>query len=406
MYVKRDIEDKIEKFLFEKEIIAVIGPRQCGKTTLIEQILSKQKGRINKISFDNQKIMSLFEEDPDSFIEKHVKGYDFVFIDEVQYSKKSGKILKYIYDSTKQKIIISGSSASELAISSLKYLVGRIIIFKLFPFSFKEYLRAKDEKLLKIYEKQEYGTEINNEINQHLDEFIRYGGYPRVVLTPETDKKKIILQNIFDTYLLREIKEILGLSSQKELITLLKTLSLQIGNLVVYDNLSATSGFNYENIKKYLNILEKTYICSFINSFHKNKNTELIKSTKVYFFDLGFRNIIIDNFSKERTDKGALYENFVFSELIKKELNPKFWRTKAKAEVDFVIEQENTATPLEIKTNINREEISRSFRSFIETYKPKKGYITSLNYESKTTINKTEIHFVPITKVITFSFNK
>jgi uncharacterized protein len=400
MYIKRDIENKIEKFLFEKEILAVIGPRQCGKTTLIEHILNKQKGKINKISFDNQKIMSLFEEDPDSFIEKHVKNYDFIFIDEIQYSKKSGKILKYIYDTTKQKFIISGSSASELSISSLKYLVGRIVIFNLLPFSFEEFLRSKDETLLSIYKKQKFLSSINSEINQHIEEFILYGGYPRVVLTNDVDKKKIFLQNIFDTYLLKEIKEILGLSNQRELINLLKALSLQIGNLINYDHLSISSGFNYENIKKYLSILEKTYVCSFINSFHTNKNTELIKSSKVYFFDLGFRNIIIDNFSKERSDKGFLFENFLFTEFLKNDLKPKFWRTKAKAEVDFIIEKENQIIPIEVKSIIKNDDVSRSFNSFIDKYKPNKGFIVSLEYESKTKRNNTEIIFVPFSKII------
>lgn len=401
MYVKRELESKIEKFLYEKEIIAIVGTRQCGKTTLVENILNKQKNKkINKISFDNQKILLLFEEDPDLFIEKYIKGYDFVFIDEVQYSKKSGKILKYIYDSTNQKIIISGSSASELSINSLKYLVGRIVIFKLYPFSFKEFLRAKDEKLLNIYEKQKFSSTIIMELNQYLEEFILYGGYPKVVLTNDIEKKKILLQNIFDTYLLREVKEILGLSNERELIKLLKSLSINIGNLISYDNLSISSGFNYENIKKYLSILEKTFVCSFMQPYHTNKNTELVKTSKVYFYDLGFRNIIIDNFSKERTDKGFLYENFLFLEFIKNEFKPKFWRTKAKAEIDFIIEKENKIVPIEVKSIVKKDVISRSFMSFIEKYKPEKGFIVSFEYEDKIKKNGTEIKFLPFSKLI------
>ena len=154
LYIKRDIEDEINKYLNAREILTVVGSRQCGKTTLIDDILGnlEKKGKkISRVSFDNIKELQLFENDIDSFTGLYVKGYDFLFIDEVQYSKDSGKKLKYIYDNFKIKIFISGSSAAELSIQSLKYLVGRIFVFTLYPFSFKEFLRAKNQKLVPIY---------------------------------------------------------------------------------------------------------------------------------------------------------------------------------------------------------------------------------------------------------------
>ena len=168
---------------------------------LVNHILSNLKKKTNKISFDNQKILQLFEEDIDSFIKIHVEGYDVLFIDEVQYSKESGKKLKYIYDNFRIKIFISGSSVSELSISSLKYLVGRIIMFNLYPFSFVEFLRAKDNKLEEIYAKGDFGQTVKKELNEKLTEFIAFGGYPRVVLAENKDVKKVILENIYSTYL-------------------------------------------------------------------------------------------------------------------------------------------------------------------------------------------------------------
>lgn len=403
LYIRRDIEDNINKYLNAREIAAVVGARQCGKTTLIDNILrnlEKNGKKISRISFDNIKELQLFENDIDSFIELYVKGYDFLFIDEVQYSKDSGKKLKYIYDNFKVKIFISGSSAAELSIQSLKYLVGRIFVFTLYPFSFKEFLRAKNQKLVPIYESGRYKKEIISELNIYLKEFILYGGYPRVVLAKNKDEKQMILRNIYNTYLLKEIKEILELSSDYRLVNLIKALSLQIGNILNYNELSTITGFSYKELKNYLNILEKTFVCSQIKPYYTNKRIELVKSPKVYFYDLGFRSISFDNFSDERADIGSMYENFVFSELVKSSIFPKYWHTKSGAEIDFIIEKENKLIPIEIKSNISKETLTKSFYSFIEKYKPKKGFIASLSFESNKKINDCKVIFTTLLKLI------
>lgn len=400
-YVKRDLEDEILKYIKSKEIIAVVGARQCGKTTLINNILDKlekKDKKISRVSLDNQKDLQLFENDIDSFIELYVKDFDFLFIDEVHYSKDSGKKLKFIYDTFGIKIFISGSSAAEISIHSLKYLVGRIFTFNLYPFSFKEFLRVKDSKIIRLYESRKYKKEIISRLNKYLKEFILYGGYPRVVLSRRTDEKKKILENIFNTYLLKEIKEILNLSGDYHLINLLKALSLQIGNVVNYNELSSLTGFSYSELKKYLSILEKTYICSLIKPFYTNKRTELVKNPKVYFFDFGFRNVCIDNFSDERSDLGNLYENFIFSELVKKNIKAKYWNTKSKAEVDFIIEKENKPIPIEVKSIVKENKITKSFDSFIRKYKPAKGYFLSLDFEDKKKVGNCAIDFLPFTK--------
>src|SRR3989338_8472235 len=300
-YITRDIEDEIRAYLKRKEIIAVVGPRQCGKTTMIENLLRGLK-KVRSISFDDAKQLQLFENDIDSFIALNVHGYAYLFIDEIQYAKESGKKLKYIYDSQKIKMIISGSSAPELSIQSLKYLVGRIFILKLLPFSFREFVRAKDERLMKLYDSAAYGNEVLDKLNSVLKEFMLYGGYPLVALANTQAEKEAVLRNIYSTYLLREIREILALSGNDQLIHLLKALSLETGNLLNYQELTAITGFSYHELRRYLHILEETYVCQRIPAFYRNKRTELVKAPKVYFFDLGFRNICIDNFSSERTD--------------------------------------------------------------------------------------------------------
>jgi uncharacterized protein len=403
MYINRELEKEIAKYISKKEIIGVVGARQSGKTTLINNILdnlSKTNKKIAKISFDNIKDLQLFENDIDSFIEIYVKDNDYLFIDEVQYSKESGKKLKYIFDNFKIKLFISGSSAAEISIQSLKYLVGRILIFTLYPFSFKEFLKTKNTKLIKIYEVGKYKEEILSQLNKYLQEYILFGGYPSVVLTKKFKEKEVILRNLYNTYLLKEIKEILELSNDYRLINLIKALSLQIGNIINYNELSSLSGFTYKELKNYLNILDKTFICQQLNPFYTNKRVELVKSPKIYFFDLGFRNICIDNFSIDRSDLGSMYENFIFCELIKNNYLPKYWHTKSGAEVDFILEKNAKLIPIEVKTTLSDFKVTKSFTSFLDKYNSKKGFITSLSFEGTKNIKNSNIKYLPFTKLI------
>jgi len=256
-------------------------------------------------------------------------------------------------------------------------------------------LKVKEKNLVPIYDKAEYGTNILEKINEHLEEFTIYGGYPEVVLAKNNEEKETILRNIYTTYLLKEIKEILNIADDFKLSKLLKALALQIGNIIDYAELASLTE---------LNILEKTFICKQIKNFHTNKRKELRKSPKIYFQDPGFRNISIDNFSKQRTDLGALNEQFIANELEKKGIETKYWRTQSGAETDFIIERQQKITPIEVKTKINNTVIGKSLFSFIEHYKPEKAYILSKNYTGNRTVEKTKIEFLPLACVNNIKF--
>ncbi len=394
MYIERILESKILPYLNKREIIAVIGPRQSGKTTLIKNILSKIKNaRVNFVSFDDIEALEIFSNDIKSFVKLYVENYDYVFIDEVQYATESGKKLKYIYDFTKAKLFISGSSSAEISIKSLKYLVGRIFIFELLPFSFGEFLYAKDKKLHEIYVSKRFGKEINEKLNGLIREFIIFGGYPRVVLS-ETDEEKItVLKNIYGTLVLHEARDLLGLSDLDKFTKLIKALSLQIGNLINYAELSELTGLTQPKLKKQFEMLERLYIIKRCLPYGKNKRTELIKNPKVYFIDTGLRNATLGNFTATRGDFGSLYENFVFSEFLKrgKELN--YWRTKNGAEVDFVFD----GVPVEIKTT---PRTGKSLYSFINKYKPEEAFVVSEREEPDIKVNGTDVRFVPFAKFV------
>ncbi|MFA6268865.1 MAG: ATP-binding protein [archaeon] len=387
VYVVRDLEVELEEYLNKPEILAVLGPRQCGKTTMIENILEKQKKlgkKINQITFDDVKLKQMFEKDTDSFIELHIKGFDITFIDEVHYSKQSGKVLKYIYDKTKAKLIITGSSATELSMQSTKYLVGRVLLFELLPFSFKEHIRAINPKLENLLEKDNYGQEVTEQLNKSLNEFMLFGGYPRAVLATSEEEKIKVIESIYTTLLLKEIKDLAKLSEDYKLTSLLEKLATQTGSLANYDELSTVTGLKYIELKRTLNVLEKAFIIKQLKPYFKNKNKEISKAPKIYFYDTGLRNAIMSNFSKIRSDEGAIIENYVLSEMLKSGIEPKYWRTKSGAEIDFIIEKNGVLLPVEVKKQIKAEQTPRAIHSFIEEYNAKKAVIFSMETNNQT----------------------
>ena len=412
MYIKRQLEAQIEPFLARKEVISIIGPRQAGKTTFIQNLAKKfeQKGKMVKfITFEKRADLDLFNNNIEDF-KKITQQYEVVFIDEFQYSSDGGQKLKYLYDTTKIKFIISGSSSLELTFQTGKYMIGRLIEFSLTPFSFREFLSAKDREMFVVLEnisgadifsfnlKDALGREINSRLAARLEEYLVFGGYPAVVLSAGAEEKKKVLEGIYDKYLLKDIKDLLRLATDNELDRLGKFLAGQIGNIIKYQELAGACGLNYKELKKHLNILSKTYIISLVAPFFTNKRTELVKNPKVYFNDLGLRNYSLADWRAvgSRNDLGALAENYGFI-LLKSIFSRgvKYWRTKAKAEVDFVIEKEQTVYPVEIKY-ISKRLIGKSLYSFIEKFNPPTALILTKDYLGEEKINKTKVKFIPL----------
>jgi len=396
MYIKRELEHTIKRYISVPEIVAIVGARQVGKTTLLKHIQDNIKNS-SFITFEDIEIRSLFDRDIKSFVELYIKPFEFIFIDEFQYAKNGGQSLKFIYDTVKnKKIFISGSSLLDLTVTTVKYLVGRIFSFTLYPLTFEEYLSYKDQTLYQYYRKH-IGKRLDEILAQKLTallhEFIIYGGYPRVVIAKSNQEKKDILKNIFNIYLLKDVRDMIGLMDDYKMLNLVKALSLQTGNMISYEELSTMSSHRVPELKKYLNLLERTYVIHLLKPFFTNKRLELVKNPKVFFYDTGLRNSIINDFKEMdlRQDKGALYENFVFSELVKKGRTLKYWRTKAKAEVDFIVEDK---VPVEVKSLLSKPATGRSLLSFIEKYQPERAYVFNRNLLKTINVNKTLVHFL------------
>ncbi|RMH87271.1 MAG: ATP-binding protein [Calditrichaeota bacterium] len=400
-YIPREIESRLTKYLQVPHIIAILGPRRSGKTTLIQH-LEAQLPNSCYLSFEDHKTLALFDNDIDSFIELYIKKHDYIFLDEFHYAREGGKRLKYIFDFYPgKKIFLSGSSALEITIKAAKQLVGRIISFSLFPFSFREFLLARQPDLIPLFEQREIPPEspLHKQLFTLWEEYLLFGGYPEVVLQSDWEVKIKLLEGIYNTYLLREVRDILGLIDEYKYTRLMTALALQIGNLVNFAELSQISGYEYRTLKQRLNVLEKTYIVSLLHPFYRNKRLEIVKNPKVFFFDTGLRNYVIDNFQRLelRTDKGSLCENYVWGVLHRIGIKHYFWRTKSKVELDFVIEKSGQLIPIEVKCNPYGSKLPRAFHSFHQKYTFGKGFLLNLSAERRTRkINSSTIEYLPI----------
>lgn len=395
-YIQRTIEASLKKYLDGPEYIALTGARQAGKTTLLRHIQG-QVGDSTFLTFEDVELRVLFDKDIKAFVRLYVEPNRVIFIDEFQYAKKGGQSLKFIFDTVPgKKIVVSGSSALDLTISAVKYLAGRILSFTLYPLSFREFLSFRDPALFRLYEERaghRLEAPLIERFQAVLDEFIVFGGYPRVALAKDDDERRTILKNIFSIYLMRDVRDILGLIDDYQLLTLARALALQVGNIVSYHELSTLLQQKAPLVKKFLNLFEKTFILRLVRPFFSNKRTELVKNPKVYFLDSGLRNSITNDFRplQARPDRGALVENYHFSEFLKAGAEVKFWRTKSKAEVDFVIDD---LYPVEVKSTLSRPVAGKSLRSYIDKYAPPRAFVFNDNLFEAARIGKTSLRYL------------
>jgi predicted AAA+ superfamily ATPase len=379
MYVKRDATKYFRSLSENYNIIAVVGARQAGKTTFLKEQMKTFDSTY--VLFDDPDARSLFDDDVKKFELQYVEGHDLSVLDEVQYCKDPGSKLKYLVDSGR-KLWITSSSEILMSKKILSYLVGRVSILRLYPFSYEEFLRAKRQKA------------TTSTISKRLVwEHMTYGGYPRVVLTKEPSMKRTILRDLYETMILKDVARTFSITDMNALERLSRYLAQNTANLISYDNVGKTLGITFPTLKKYLDAMEKSYLIVRVKPFFTNKNKELTKQPKIYFLDCGMKNIITGDFPSE--PKGKDYENYVLSELLKAGFTPKYWRSKTKAEVDFVLDMGPNIIPVEVKVSAGSYTVGRSLQSFISHYKPKKAYIVYYDgTKRKKKMNGCEIAFV------------
>jgi predicted AAA+ superfamily ATPase len=414
--IKRRLFEELKDHLSKQEISFIVGPRQAGKTTLM--LLLKEF--LEKIG-ENTLFLNLdIELDKEFFISQSRlikkielelgKQKGFVFIDEIQRKEDAGLFLKGIYDmNLPYKFIVSGSGSVELKEKIHESLAGRKRIFELSTLSFEEFINFKTEYRYEDRLTDFFSVETGK-VYELLEDYLNFGGYPRIALEEKFDEKLKLINEIYQSYIERDISYLLKIRKTEEFSNLVKIMAVQMGNLVNFFELSSTLGISVKTIKGYLWYLEKTFILQRVTPYFKNVRKEITKSPVFYFYDLGLRNFTSGEFGSLK-DIGFIFQNFIFNILREKtRISPSricFWRTKDKAEIDFVVDPGKAVIPIEVKyKKLITPEIPRALRSFIKRYKPEKALIINLTLDTNISLNQTKVHIIPFYKIMETNFFK
>lgn len=375
-FIKRQLEQVIRNHMFRGKAIILIGARQVGKSTLFEQILSAPMPEINdsqilRIYCDDPEQRKLLENANLADLSQLLAGKRIAMIDEAQRIQGIGLTLKLITDHFKDiQLLVTGSSSFTLQGQLNEPLTGRKFEYHLYPISTQE-----------IYDD---GGLIRTK--QTFESRLIYGSYPDVITG--IDNPRDILMNLSGSYMYQDLLTMEGVRRPVLLEKLLVALALQVGSEVAYSELAQTVGSDNKTVEKYVDLLEKCYIIFRLNGLSRNLRNELKKSKKIYFFDNGIRNSVIQQFAplELRNDTGALWENFFISERIKRNhyighyCNTYFWRTTTQQEIDYIEESDGKMTAFEMKWNPKKGNTTFP-KAFMETYDVKDSVvITPDNY--------------------------
>ena len=355
--IQREIQTVIEQRLFKGKAIILTGPRQVGKTTLLKQIVSHSSVPTITFNCDEPEARSLLTDVNIQKLQTIIGKHKMVLIDEAQRVKNIGLTLKLIIDGWHDvQLLVSGSSSLDLANEIQEPLTGRKFEYHLFPFSANELASA--------------GNILSEE--QSLEKRLIYGSYPDVINFSGEEKECLL--NLSSSYLYKDILVLSNIRKPALLENLLMALALQLGNEVSYHELAQTIQTDGETVERYINLLEQCFIIFRLGAFSRNLRNEIKKGKKIYFYDNGIRNAILQNFSplSLRQDVGALWENYFISERLKANhyrlhfTKNYFWRTFQQQEIDLIEETDGVLTAFEIKWNEKRQ--PKIPTTFAETY--------------------------------------
>ena len=370
---KRKITDEIIKYLDSKEIIVIYGSRQVGKTSLLKYLIKNYlKKNVFYFDLEMPNLLDLCNQGAETVFKYLIqKGAEenqkiFLLIDEIQYMGDPTKFLKIMHDHYPNiKLLVSGSSTFEIKKKFKESLAGRTVNFEVYPLSFEEFLIFKE----KNYQISKENTAIlNAELIELAEEYIRFGGYPKIVLEHSEDKKQVFLSQIISAYIRKDIRDIGNIRNLSAFNKLIEVLASQSGQLLNVLEISNTLKINRETVLEYLDLLENTFIIKRITPFHKNLRSELSKNPKIFFLDTGMMHLLwLKEFPK--VVLGNVFETFVFLELLKSNKKINFWRTTNNQEIDFIIKNKEIYA-IEVKYNFQNSN-NHSLKFFSEKYKCK-----------------------------------
>lgn len=348
----------ITQSLSPKRVLVIYGPRRVGKTTLVKQYLASlaKEMRVKYDVGDDIALRKLLGSESRKDILDYARPYDVVVIDEAQQIPHIGLAAKIMIDEFPDKtIILTGSSSFDLSQHVGEPLTGRHYTLTLLPIAQEEISGSSFEK------------------KQHLEDFLLYGSYPEVLSADTHVEKERILKELVASYLFKDILALDRLRSPELLIDITRCLAFQVGNEVSFNEIARTVKTDVKTVQRYIDVLEKSFVIKKIRAYSTNQRNEIAKRVKFYFYDTGVRNAVIGQFNplSSRNDVGALWENFVFMELVKQSVLADandtyyFWRTTAQKEIDIIRQSGDMITAYECKYS---SQSSKNFRLFSELY--------------------------------------
>lgn len=355
--IHRQLEEQITPLLGIGKAIVIMGARQVGKSTLLETIF-RDRDNILWMTGDDLDVQELFGQMTSTRLKALLGNSKTLIVDEAQRIPDIGLRLKLITDQIKDvQVIATGSSSFELASKVSESLAGRKREFRMFPISFSEMVSH---------------TNLLEELRLIPHRMI-YGYYPEVVCNPGSES--VILKELVDSFLYKDILSLDNINKPDKIVRLLKALAFQIGSQVSYNEVGQLIGLDSKTVERYIDILEKSYIIFRLGSFSRNLRNELKLSRKVYFWDLGIRNMLIGNLAQveNRPDAGALWENFILAERLKRNSYAGsiaqywFWRTQQQKEIDYLEEENGQLNAYEFKWSDKKADV-RIPESFAKAY--------------------------------------
>ncbi|MDR0581692.1 MAG: ATP-binding protein [Prevotellaceae bacterium] len=355
--IQRELQAVVEQKLFKGKVIVLTGPRQVGKTTLLKQMVAKQQQPALSLNCDEPEVRTLLSNANLQELHALVGNHKIIVVDEAQRVKNIGLTLKLLADAFPSvQLLVSGSSSLELADEINEPLTGRKFAYHLYPFSAKELVTATNT----LVEKQSLETRLI------------YGSYPDVVNFPGEAKECLL--NLSNSYLYKDILALGDVRKPAQLEKLLVALALQLGREISYYELAQIIGATADTVERYIDLLEKCFVIFMRQAFSRNHRNEIKKGKKIYFYDNGIRNAVIQNFSplNLRQDTGFLWENYFVGERMKANhycrhfVKNYFWRTFQQQEIDLIEEADGLLTAFEIKWNEKRR--PKIPATFAETY--------------------------------------
>lgn len=370
---KRQILKNINPFIKRKEVILIKGTRRVGKTSvlyLLKNYLLKNlkiaKEKIHFFDLEDLDTREDFNNNPHNllkYVSQSKNSKQYVFIDEIQYLNNPSNFLKILSDHYPNlKIFATGSSSLEIKRKIQDSLIGRVAYFHLYPLNFAEFLIFKNKKFpLQTTPGQK------KQLDNLLEEYLLFGGMPEIILEQNREIKKQLLKNYINLYVSKDIRNLTDIESIGSFNKLIKILSGQTGCLLEKNEISNTLSIAFKTLNRYLDILQYTYIIILLSPFFANLRSKLTKTPKIYFYDIGIRNSLLNNFNKIefRVDKGALFENFILLELLSAFGidDVYFYRTSKQTEIDFILDAEKMAIEVKYKKYKNKK-VFRAFDSF------------------------------------------